>query len=153
MTPRPVFERFFAPFYREVRQFLNRHGKLLVVHGDGEMRTLLQSLMECGVQVVEALTPQPMTSIDVAGTRQLWGDRVAMWGGIPSTILTTAYSQADFERHMADLFRAVAPGDRFILGFGDNVPTDALFPRIQWVARFWAEEGGYPLVTNLPQAV
>ena len=41
MTPPPVFERFFAPFYRTASQLLSAAGKPLVVHGDGEMRRLL----------------------------------------------------------------------------------------------------------------
>jgi len=145
MTPPPVFDTFFAPFYREARQILSAGDKIMVVHGDGEMKVLLSKLMECGVQVVEALTPKPMTSIDVAETRRLWKDRVAMWGGLASVVLTDAFSDEEFERYMDDLFRAVAPGDRFILGFGDNVPTDALFRRIQRAAQMWAERGGYPL--------
>jgi uroporphyrinogen-III decarboxylase len=145
MTPPPVFDMFFAPFYREARETLTKGNKIMVVHGDGEMQVLLQKLMDSGIQVVEALTPKPMTSIDLADTRQLWGDQVAMWGGIPSIILTSTYSEEEFHHCMEDLFRTVAPGDRFILGFGDNVPTDALFHRIQWIARFWAEQGSYPL--------
>jgi len=145
MTPPPVFDRYFAPFYREARATLSAAGKPLVVHGDGEMDRLLERLMTCGVQVVEALTPQPMTSIDVAATRELWKDRVTMWGGLASVILTEAYSDADFERYVEELLRAVAPGDRFILGFGDNVPTDALFSRIRRVVQLWAELGTYPL--------
>jgi len=139
MTPPPIFDRFFAPFYREARETLSSAGKLLVIHGDGEMKVLLTSLMDCGVQVVEALTPSPMTSIDIRSTRRLWQDKVAMWGGIPSIILTEVFSDADFERHMEDLFDAVAPGDRFVLGFGDNVPTDALFHRVIRVAELWHE--------------
>ena len=147
MTPPRIFDTFFAPFYREAREILSRGDKILVVHGDGEMKTLLEKLMSCGVQVVEALTPKPMTSIDILETRRLWGDRVAMWGGIPSVILTDTFSDEQFERCMEDLFQAVAPGDRFILGFGDNVPTDALFSRIKRVAEFWAEHSCYPLPT------
>jgi hypothetical protein len=86
-----------------------------------------------------------MTSIDVAETRRLWGDQVAMWGGIASVMLTPVFSDEEFEQHFDDLLRAVAPGDRFILGFGDNVPTDALFERVKQVARWWAERGAYPL--------
>jgi uroporphyrinogen-III decarboxylase len=145
MTPPPVFDTFFAPFYREARETLNKGDKVMVVHGDGEMRILLKKLMDCGIQVVEALTPQPMTSINLAETRRLWGDQVVMWGGIPSTILTSTYTDDEFQGTMEELFRTVAPGDRFILGFGDNVPTDALFHRIQWIARFWADRGGYPM--------
>lgn len=145
MTPPPIFERFFSPFYRQTRRFLNRHGKILVVHGDGEMKRLLHCLRDCEAQVVEALTPQPMTSINVAETRRLWQGRVAMWGGLPTITLTSTFSDDEFERSLDELLRAVAPGDRFILGYGDNVPTDGLFHRIQRVAQFWAEKGTYPL--------
>ena len=145
MTPPRVFDRLFAPFYREARRILEGGDKIMVVHGDGEMRGLLEKLMTCGVQVVEALTPAPMTSIDVAQTRALWGDRVALWGGIPSVILTDVFSDEEFECTLERLFQAVAPGDRFILGFGDNVPTDALFTRIRRTAEYWSENGSYPL--------
>jgi uroporphyrinogen-III decarboxylase len=145
MTPPPVFEAFCTPLYREARDRLSRTGKVLIVHGDGEMRLLLEKLMACGVQVVEAVTPRPMTSIDIAETRRLWGDRVVLWGGVASVMLTATFAEEAFESHLDALFRAVAPGDRFILGFGDNVPTDALFHRVKRVAEFWAERGSYPL--------
>lgn len=145
MTPPPVFDTYFAPFYREAREILSAGDKILVVHGDGEMRKLLQQIKDCGIQVVEALTPQPMTSIDITKTRQLWGDEVVTWGGLASVILTETFTDQEFEAYLRDLFQAVAPGDHFILGFGDNVPTDALFSRIQRVAQFWAEHGNYPL--------
>lgn len=145
MTPPPVFERFFAPLYREARTVLGRVDKRLVVHGDGEMRALLRSLLDCGVEVVEALTPKPMTSIDVAETRRLWKGRVAIWGGLPAVLLTDTFTDDEFERALDALFEAVAPGDRFILGFGDNVPTDAPFRRIRRVAEYWADHSAYPL--------
>lgn len=145
MTPPPVFAKLFAPFYQHARQILAQGDKILVVHGDGEMKGLLKSLMDCGVQVVEALTPKPMTSIDLVSTRQLWADRVAMWGGIRSVILTATFSDQEFKHCLEELFQAVAPGNRFILGFGDNVPTDALFHRIKWTVQYWAEHGSYPL--------
>jgi hypothetical protein len=145
MTPPRIFDAYFAPFYRRARAMLSASGKVLVIHGDGEMRVLRQRIMDCGVQVVEAVTPRPMTSIDVAETRRLWGNRVAFWGGIASVMLTPVFSEEAFEEHLASLFAAVSPGDRFILGFGDNVPTDALWPRIRRVAEFWHAHSAYPL--------
>ncbi len=141
MTPPPVFDKFFAPLYREARALLSAHDKVLVVHGDGEMKVLLAKLRDCGVQAVEAFTPKPMTSIDVASTRALWKGCVTMWGGVASTVLTDVYSDDEYERYLEELFAAVAPGDRFILGFGDNVPTDALYPRILRLIEFWHEHG------------
>jgi len=145
MTPPPVFERFFAPLYRKARPMLENAGKALVTHGDGEMKKLLSSLADCGIQVVEALTPEPMTTINLRATRELWGDRVALWGGIPTVILTSAFTEEQFEAHMKQLFKDIAPGDKFILGYGDNVPTDAIFSRIVRIAEFWHEHGSYPV--------
>ncbi|MCL5998091.1 MAG: uroporphyrinogen decarboxylase family protein [Chloroflexi bacterium] len=148
MTPPRVFDALFAPLYREARERLSARGKVLVVHGDGEMRVLLEKLRDCGVQVVEAFTPRPMTSIDVATTRRLWQGRVAMWGGVASTVLTDVYTDDEFEQYLQALFAAVAPGDRFILGFGDNVPTDALFGRIQRLVAFWREHGRFSVALS-----
>jgi uroporphyrinogen-III decarboxylase len=145
MTPPPIFERFFAPLYRDASVALSEKGKALVIHGDGNMQVLLQKLMECGIQVVEAVTPKPMTSIDVAHTRALWKDRVTMWGGVPCVLLTDVFSEEQFEQYLEGLFRAVAPGDRFILGLGDNVPTDALWDRVLRLIAFWREHGAYPI--------
>lgn len=141
MTPPPIFERFFAPIYLRARELLCANGKVLVVHGDGEMRQLLPALRDCGVQVVEALSPKPMTSIDMREVRELWSGSVAVWGGVPSVVLTPTFSDNEFRRSLDELFDSVAPGDRFILGFGDNVPTDAVFERITALVDYWQEHG------------
>ena len=128
------------PFYKEVAEQFRKADKILVVHGDGEMRQLLTCLRDADVQVVEALTPAPMTSIDMRHVRELWRDQVAVWGGVPAIVMTDTFSDDEFEAYMRDLFDAVAPGDRFILGFGDNVPTDGKFERIVRLAEM-AREG------------
>jgi hypothetical protein len=145
LTPPHIFERYFAPFYREAAETFEGTRKILVVHGDGDMKELLRCLMEAGVEVVEAVTPKPMTSIDIRETRALWGDRVTLWGGIPFAILTPQFSDQEFQDYMEELYRAVAPGDRFVLGFGDNVPPEALFKRLEWLVDFHEERGAYPI--------
>ncbi|MGB5931965.1 MAG: uroporphyrinogen decarboxylase family protein [Anaerolineae bacterium] len=145
LTPPHIFDHYFAPFYREVAETFENAGNILVVHGDGDMNELLRCLMDVGVQVVEALTPKPVTSIDIRETRSLWGDKVTMWGGIPFIILTPQFSDSEFKAYMKDLYRAVAPGDRFVLGFGDNVPPEAPFDRIRWIADFHKKNSAYPI--------
>lgn len=149
ITPPAIYERYFLPFYREAAAVLHAGGKLMAAHADGEMSRLLALLADSGLDVAEAITPAPMTSIQVGPTRALWKDRLAMWGGIAAIMLTDTYSDAEFEAYMLQLFRDVAPGDRFILGFGDNAPTDALFRRIQMAAELYDRHGSYPL-GNLP---
>lgn len=145
MTPPGVFQKYMLPFYQESAEVLHRGGKLMAAHLDGEMKRLLELVRDSGIDVAEAITPAPMTSIDIRRTRELWGDKVAMWGGLPSVLLTDTFTDEEFEENAIDLFRAVAPGGRFILGFGDNAPTDALFHRIARVAELWHQYGAYPI--------
>ena len=141
MTPPPIFEKYITPFYHEVSALFRQHGKILVVHGDGEMSKLLELLRDARIDVVEAVTPAPMTTIDVRSLRRLWQDKVAFWGGIAGVVMTDTYSDEAFEEYMLDLFEAVSPGDRFILGFGDNVPTDGKFERIVRAVELAEEQG------------
>ncbi|MCJ7736538.1 MAG: hypothetical protein MUQ10_04380 [Anaerolineae bacterium] len=62
-----------------------------------------------------------------------------------TVILTEVYSDGEFESSLENLFYDAVPGDRFILWFGENVPTDAKFERIQRIAGFWKENSAYPL--------
>jgi hypothetical protein len=145
LTPPRFFERYITPFYQDVLRVFEGTGKIVVTHGDGDMRKLLRCLMDAGIQVVEAITPKPDTSIDIRETRQLWAGKVTLWGGVPFSVLTPAFSDEEFMAQIEDLYRSVAPGDRFILGFGDNVPPEALFHRIQWLARFSEAHSAYPI--------
>lgn len=145
ITPPGFWDAFVAPYYKEVAEQFERHGKILVMHGDGDMDQLLPRIRAAGIQVVEALTPQPSTTIDIRQVREMWGDEVTIWGGVPFIILTPVYSDQDFRAYVEDLYRAVMPGDRFILGFGDNVPPEANLDRIEWLVGFNKEHGGYPI--------
>ncbi|MHB1133080.1 MAG: uroporphyrinogen decarboxylase family protein [Chloroflexota bacterium] len=145
MTPPVIFEKYMVPFYREAAQTLHAGGKLMAAHLDGEMQRLLDIMPSTGLDVGEAITPAPMTSIDIRHLRSLWQGKMAMWGGIPTVLLTNSYSDEEFERYVVDLFAAVAPGDRFILGFGDNAPTDALFSRLAKTAELWQRYGRLPV--------
>ncbi|MHB1295085.1 MAG: uroporphyrinogen decarboxylase family protein [Anaerolineae bacterium] len=146
MTPPPIFREYMLPFYKQVVPMLHAAGKVVALHGDGDMGPELLGLMaETGVDAVEALTPRPMTSIDVSTTRALWGNRMTLWGGIPGILMTDTYSDEDLETFLEELFAAVAPGNRFVLGFGDNVPTNGLYSRILQVVDFYHRHSSYPL--------
>jgi len=146
MTPPPVFRKYFLPFYQQVVPLLHAAGKIVAIHGDGDMRPELLSLMrETGVDAVEALTPRPMTSIDLRKARSLWQDQLTLWGGIPAILLSPTCDDTNLAAWLEDLFAAVAPGNRFILGFGDNVPTDGLWSRILQVVDSYRQHCRYPI--------
>ena len=71
--------------------------------------------------------------------------QIVIFGGIPSVILEESVSDERFEEYMQELFTAVAPGDRFILGIADNMMPTSMLSRIKRIGELIEEKGTYPI--------
>ncbi len=142
----PVFKKYFTPWLKEASDYLHARGKLTQVHADGEMRRLIPLFLETGIDVAEAWSPVPMTSVTTAELRGAWGDGVTIWGGIPAVLFEPSqYSDQEFDDYIKNLFSEVAPGDNFIVGMGDNVPFDGDINRVGRVAELIDKYGRLPI--------
>ena len=85
--------------------------------------------------MVECFVTAPMVDTTLAEAKKAWGDRIIIWGGVPSVILEEPYSDQQFEDYMQEVFRVVGSGRAFILGVSDNVMPAAKIERIERVSR------------------
>ena len=86
--------------------------------------------------------------------RQTWGTDVIIWGAVPSVILEPAFTEDEFERYMARVFRTIAPGGAFILGVADNVMPDALESRLERISDMVEAWGDVPIdPQRIPEGV
>lgn len=143
----PLFKKYFVPWLREAVEFLHSKGKLSQVHIDGEMKRLIPMFLETGVDVAEAWSPAPMTSVTTAELRKAWGDKVTIWGGVPSMLFEPQYSDQEFDDYVLNLFREVAPGRSFIVGMGDNLPFDGKIERVGRLVDLIKKYGRIPIRT------
>jgi len=141
----PVFAKYFVPWLREASDYLHSKGKVTQVHADGEMKRLIPLFLETGVDVAEAWSPAPMTSVTTAELRKTWGDRVTIWGGIPAVLFEPQYSEEEFDAYIKSLFKEIAPGNNFIVGMGDNLPFDGRIERVGRVAELIDKYGRVPM--------
>jgi hypothetical protein len=141
----PVFRKYMVPWFQRIGEVLHARGKLMQVHIDGEMKRLIPMFLETGIDVTEAFTPKPMTSVTPREIREAWGDRVTIWGGLPSVIFEPTYTDEEFDEFVLNLFRDIKPGYRFIVGMGDNVPATAVFHRVKRVVELIGEHGRLPI--------
>ncbi len=130
----PIFRKYFMPWFQEVVQFLHSRGKLTHAHADGEMKRLIPMFLETGIDIAEAWSPAPMTSVTTAELRRAWGNQVVIWGGIPAILFEPQYSDEDFDGYIRNLFKEIAPGNNFFVGMGDNLPFDGKIERVGRVA-------------------
>jgi len=145
LTPPPLYRRYFLPWFQHAAEVLHAAGKVFMTHTDGHNDGLMELIAESGFDVAEAFTSPPMTNIGVAQARRVWGSKITIWGGIASTMFSPPFTRQEFEKHVRDVIRQAAPGDHFILGTGDNVPTDGDLERLVWITRFVNEESAFLL--------
>jgi uroporphyrinogen-III decarboxylase len=148
LTPPPIFDEYFLPFFQHFTSECRKHGKLSCTHTDGNQSLLLAQIRDSGFAICEAFTSPPMTPTSIADARMVWGPEVVIWGGIASVMLTPEFSEMEFEKHIVSLIRQAAPGNRFIMGTGDNLPTDGLLERMERVDELCKTEGRYPVPAN-----
>ena len=145
------FEQWFLRPLRKFGDALHARGKLFITHTDGQMRNLLELVKRTGFDVAEAWSPYPQTTVTTAEARKVWGEQVAIWGGLPTPMLRAAIPDEEFERYFFGFLREIAPGDRVVIGTGDNFPTDSSFERVRQVTRLVEEYCKYPLdLSRLP---
>jgi len=130
ITPPPLYEKYFKPYFKEFAEMLHSGDKILVCHADADSSQLLDLIRESGFDMAEVFTTEPMVPCTLEQAREAWGSEVIIWGGIPSVILCDPVSDEAFEDFMADLFETVASGDGFVLGVADNVMPETKFERI-----------------------
>jgi len=144
-TPPRLFEQYVIPYYEEFAPLLHERGKAVAMHADNDTSAILEHIERAGWDVVECFVTAPMVPVTLEEARKAWGDRVIIWGGLPSLLLSPSVSEDEFRAYMRHLLRVVAPGNAFILGVADNVMPDSLIERVAWVSELLEREGRYPL--------
>jgi hypothetical protein len=146
ITYPPFFRDHIMPHLRKLADLLHPKGKLLLCHCDGENKGLLDLIRESGMDIAEAICPQPMTKVCISDVKKALKDKVTIFGGVPSVaLLQESMSDEEFEKFMKNLFSEIAPGDRFILGVSDTTPPDARFDRLLRITEMVQERGKLPM--------
>lgn len=145
MTPPPLFEKYIIPYYRELSPQIQSRRKVLALHGDNDTRHILSHIERAGFGMVECFVTAPMVQTTLAEARAAWGDRVIIWGGVPSAILEDPFTDDQFEAYMEEVFRAIAPGKAFLLGIADNAMPGSKIRRIQRITEMVEERGACPI--------
>ena len=117
-------------------------GKFVATHTDGENQMLLDKYVAAEIDIADSICPAPMTKVSLKETRKIFGEKVTIWGGIPSiATLKESMSDHDFYRLVEDTLEAIGKGDHMILSVADTLPPAADFNRLLYLKKK-AEEFG-----------
>ena len=144
-TPPPIYEKYILPYYQEFMPLMHEHGKAVAMHADNDTSLILGHLERAGYDVLECFVTAPMVPLTLERAREVLGNRISLFGGLPSLIFSASYPESAFRDYVDRMFDAIAPGDAMILGAADNVMPDSLIDRVAWVSKAVEERGYYPI--------
>lgn len=133
-TPPRIFKEYIYPYQRDLNDFLHAHGKSTAMHADADTSGILALIEQTGWDMVECFVTAPMVPVTLEQARQAWGNRVIIWGGLPSLMLSPSVSEIEFRDYCRRVFEIIEDGEAFILGVADNVMPDSLIERIAWIS-------------------
>ena len=138
----PMFRRLILPHFEEEAGFMRPAGKRTLNHMDGMMRSLLDVIADCPIDIIEAFNPAPDGDVSVAEAREAWPGKVLSIN-FPSSVHLA--SQTRIRNMTIDLLRQAAPGQGFVMGVTESVPTDVLVESFTTIATTLNEFGTCPL--------
>ncbi len=86
MTPPPIFETYIIPYYERVLPGFHAKGKSVAMHADNDTSLILGQIERAGWDMVECFVTAPMVPVTLERARERWGERVIIFGGLPSLL-------------------------------------------------------------------
>jgi hypothetical protein len=134
MTPRPVFRRYFAPYFHDFVAEMHAAGKWVCCHSDTDLGELMADVADAGFDCAECLATAPLVPETLSEYTDAWAGRIIAWGGLPSVIFDPTYPMADYCRLVREVL-CFAQGRRdVVIGASDNVMPGAEWRRLEFLA-------------------
>ena len=144
------FKKEILPWLQRATNVLGSAGKHVLSHCDGENLGLMDLIRDSGIHLAEAICPYPMTKVRVEEYYRAWGDKLTLWGGIPSNLLLAeSTSDENFEAYLDHLFKSIGDGRRMIFGIADTTPPNAVFERLLRIGDRVEKEARLPLAGSV----
>ena len=117
--PRQI-EEFIKPYYRRIWDMLSSKGtKLFSQDSDGDMRPVLDSFIDCGVNVTYPL--EPAAGMDTVELRKKYGNRLAFKGGIDKFVLQK--SKQDILKELEYKLQPLMQKGGVVFGIDHRIPN------------------------------
>jgi hypothetical protein len=134
ITSPGLFQEYCMPFMQEAADKIHARGKYLGSHMDGNIKSLLHLVPECGIDVVESFSPAPLTGLTFADAWKAWEGKVLMWGAIPSPIFESHVPENEFVEWVSGMLKLIGDDGKIIVGIGDQAVRPTIIERVRQVS-------------------
>ena len=141
LSPRDL-RGFFFSWLHEVGWLAKRHGLLIIYHSDGDLRPVMEDILNCHVDALHPIEPKAM---DINELKERYGDRLALIGNIDLGYTLTRGTMRDVVILVRRGVRDIALGGGYAVGSSNAILGYVEFENYMAMVRVAKEYGRYPL--------
>ena len=132
------YARVFLPqIGRMVRAFKEAGVARVIFHSDGDIRAILDGLVEAGIDAINPV--EPRANMDAVELRKRYGDRLAFVGGLCNSRILPQGTPAEVRAHVEHVLQA-GEGGGLVIG-SHSIGADISLERYEFVMQILAEHG------------
>ena len=109
-----VFERFYAPKYKPLFDYIHRRGGKTMFHTDGDISTLVPQYIDIGLDLLQGL--EPVAGVDIITLNEQYGDKISWNGNIDVSRLLWSGTPTEVRAQCEKIIAAVAPSNNLVFG-------------------------------------
>lgn len=136
-----AYRKHVFPWYREMARQCHAKDRIYIMHSDGDLTKLMPDLIDVGIDVLQPIDPSCM---DIAKTKQEFGDRICLAGNVPNELLRSGTPE-QVREYTLNLLKSCGPGGGYCVGSGNSVPDWAKFENYMAMRDTTLEYGAYPI--------
>ncbi len=130
-----IIQEFFRPYFRRIWDMLAERGaRLFFMDSDGNIGPIISALLEAGLNVLSPM--EPTAGTDIVKLREVYGRRLAFWGGIDKHVLRRSK-----EEIVAELEYKIPPMVKTggcVFGLDHRIPNGTPLESYRfYIARAW----------------
>ena len=136
-----MFDTLIMPHFEAEAVVMHGAGKTTLNHMDGMLKSLVDVIARCPIDVVEAFNALD-GNVSLKRAREAWTDK-ALSINFPSSVHIAPPER--IRRTTIDILRDAAPGNGFVVGITENVPSRVIDRSLLLIAETLNQRGQCPI--------
>jgi uroporphyrinogen decarboxylase len=138
-----MWEEIFMPHFRRWVKAIHDYGLYYWKHTDGNIMTVLDSLVEAGIDGIDPI--DPLAKMDLATVKEGWGDRIAIKGNVDCAFLLVDGPRQGVIEATKECIRIAGPGGGYACSTSNSVHSGVKPDLYLAMLETIREYGVYPL--------
>lgn len=122
MSP-TILRQYFFPWLKKIGDLAKRSNKPLIYHTDGLLYSVMEDIIDAGVDALHPIEPKAMSLAEV---KQRYGDRLCLIGHVDVDLLSRG-TREEVRQKVKENIEIAAYNGGYCVGSGNSIPEYVLF--------------------------